>query len=216
MKNDKPTYLMGDVHANLENLSILHKIEPGSLFILGDVGFGFSKNSDKKLIDFFIDLVNKGWEINLIRGNHDNPSYWYNDKYGIKGINFLKDYTIVDINDKKYLVIGGGVSIDVAFRTPNINWWEDEEITIGNRNVYKENIYGILSHTGFTPPTIRPMNFDREVEERLEREMMILNFIKREVKPKKWYYGHYHVSSVYDQEGCRCRVLDEGELLLIN
>lgn len=216
MKNDKPTYLMGDVHANLENLSILHKIEPGILFILGDVGFGFSKNSDKRLIDFFIDLVNKGWEINLIRGNHDNPSYWHNDKYGIKGINFLKDYTIVNINDKKYLVVGGGVSIDVAFRTPNINWWEDEEITIGNRNVYKENIYGILSHTGFNPPTILPMNFDREVEERLEREKMILNFIKREVKPKRWYYGHYHVSSVYDQEGCRCRVLDEGEVLLIN
>lgn len=216
MKNDKPTYLMGDVHANLENLSILHKIEPGILFILGDVGFGFSKNSDKRLIDFFIDLVNKGWEINLIRGNHDNPSYWHNDKYGIKGINFLKDYTIVNINDKKYLVVGGGVSIDVAFRTPNINWWEDEEITIGNRNVYKENIYGILSHTGFNPPTILPMIFDREVEERLEREKMILNFIKREVKPKRWYYGHYHVSSVYDQEGCRCRVLDEGELLLIN
>ena len=207
---------MGDVHANLENLSILHKIEPGILFILGDVGFGFSKNSDKRLIDFFIDLVNKGWEINLIRGNHDNPSYWHNDKYGIKGINFLKDYTIVNINDKKYLVVGGGVSIDVAFRTPNINWWEDEEITIGNRNVYKENIYGILSHTGFNPPTILPMNFDGEVEERLEREKMILNFIKREVKPKRWYYGHYHVSSVYDQEGCRCRVLDEGEVLLIN
>jgi len=34
------------------------------------------------------------------------------------------------------------------------------------------------------------------------------------VKPRHWYFGHYHHSAIHNHHGCKIRQLDCGELAL--
>ena len=217
----KNIYFLGDIHTQTKFHRKLLELPPGDLYILGDVGFGFDPGCDKGLYNAFKKLTDNGWEIYLIRGNHDNPVYWYENRNdGNDKVHFLKDNTIVEINGEKFLVVGGAVSIDKMYRKKDKNWWEDEEITLTHYDFYdkiKDEISGIISHTGPVPPTINHhVLFSREIAEDVEREYMYISFLQKHLSPKKWFHAHFHCHCKYNNNNCDYTCLDIEEIYLYN
>lgn len=93
---------------------------------LGDLGIGFIKTQN----------YNNKFNFDnhkFIRGNHDNPEICKKHK------NYLGDY---GITSQGLFFISGADSLDKKYRTPMINWWQNEELTTNDfkkcLNLYKK------------------------------------------------------------------------------
>jgi len=163
---------MGDSHSvgsfkeavkksQLENINLIH---------VGDFGLGFNAlwydlQQLEKLDEF---LGNKGINLYVIRGNHDNPIFW-NRRYGLNlpkysNINLIDDYTIRKIEDRNILFMGGAISIDRLIRSREFppTWWIDEKFDFSTTKlstvlskVNKVDI--VITHTapGFALPYLK-------------------------------------------------------------
>ena len=75
----------------------------------------------------------------FIRGNHDDPSYFKEDKLGFSHIKCLNDYTVIKLKNENILCIGGGISIDRIWRKQQehvINKYKGEN---NKKKLYWEN-----------------------------------------------------------------------------
>jgi len=123
-------YFLGDTHGQfnrmLQDIDI-YNIENCNIIQVGDFGAGFGiSNSTYVEIGKF--LEERKILMYVIRGNHDDPAYFKSlTNYG-KGLFFVPDYTLLTLEGKNLLLIGGGVSIDKLQREKDISWWEDETI----------------------------------------------------------------------------------------
>lgn len=208
--------LVGDIHG--EYLSGKYgpfpKLADNYVF-LGDIGFGFHG-----LVGFCHRLdrrIPSGVNVYFLRGNHDNPAFWRG--YRKKRISELfprfhmvHDYDVLLIDGKKYLCIGGGISIDRFYRIEGESYWSDEAILpCPKKNILGE-IDGIFSHTGFVPPVLTHKHFFQDkfpdVDKDCQDEQRILYEILELYKPKKWFCGHYHVSCDFFVKECECHILD--------
>ena len=125
-----------------------------NLIIAGDIGLGFSPIDvylkHYRILSKFI--ASKDIELYLIRGNHDDPSYFTEHKIDMENIFTLEDYTVLNIGDTNILCVGGGVSIDRKNRIKNyeykVKYYHDifkdikseEEIT---KEINKSNTYWV-------------------------------------------------------------------------
>ena len=212
-----PTYFMGDVHGDYDLVEAdlyTRDYTPGNLILLGDIGLGFCfKEVDKtrQFYEFCSRLGNLGWTVYAVRGNHDRPAEWRCAPNSVKVEGFprlLKDNTTITINDHLFYVTGGGVSLDRHFRSPGKSWWEDEPMYMPPEAVkeLKGKVYGVLSHVGPLPAGMAPLaTSDAGLEQDLEREMVQVRRILK-MKPRKWFYGHYHRDDfrLVDDTDCIC------------
>ncbi|MEG1009956.1 MAG: metallophosphoesterase, partial [Clostridia bacterium] len=189
---------------------------------------GFNKST--YYIDTFKKLNKKLNKYNItiymVRGNHDDPSYFDNRKYG--NIICLSDYSIIRNNNNNILCIGGAISIDrrsrIAYdkrqlsiikryttKVDNIKktYW-DNEAPIYNDIIIKEikkncDINVIVSHTspGFCYPMVKAgieyeLSLDVQLEEDLTLERSIMTSIYNEFKDTvvKYVYGHFHKTNI--------------------
>ena len=204
-----------DVKANNEKLA-------DNYIFLGDIGFGFFG-----LTSFVKELnrvIPEGVEVYFIRGNHDDPSFWKGWKKPkiqetCPRFHMVGDYDVLVINGKKYLCIGGGISIDRFYRIEGESYWSDEKILpCPSQNAFGE-ICGVLSHTGFTPPVITHKNAFMEkfpdVKQDCQDEQRVLFDILNLYHPKVWYNGHYHVHVDFMVKACEVHALDINEHVII-
>lgn len=86
--------------------------------VLGDVGFGFSK--EKYYNDIFAKfnpfLAENNSHLVFMRGNHDDPSYFLEEKIQYSNILTIPDYSIIKLKEHNALCVGGGISIDRSWR----------------------------------------------------------------------------------------------------
>lgn len=209
--------LIGDIHGKTTWASKLCNIDPCSIIILGDIGFGFSTETDNHLQSKFEQLDLIGWKIYLVRGNHDNPIYWKNIQ---RGCTMLPDNKVITINGKRFFVSGGGVSIDRYDRKEDVSYWREEFMHVPSRIIREvTDIYGILSHVGPTPPKTKAsptmLNYflmlDRGLEADLEMERIQIDRLKC-LHPEAWYYGHFHQPDVFMEDNIKCVVLGINEV----
>ncbi|MBR6517545.1 MAG: metallophosphoesterase [Bacilli bacterium] len=197
------------------------------IIVAGDCGIGFNK------LQYYIDTfknVNKLLEINnsfllFIRGNHDDPSYFTEDKFGFSNIKCLSDYSIVKTKEYTTLCVGGGISIDRIWRKTQesrINrfshnnkkslYWENEQV------IYDESlideivsngivINSVISHS--CPSNMFPIdkhggkswfkldkNLLKDIREERENLLKIYNKLRSvNQKPIFWAYGHFHINN---------------------
>lgn len=217
---------VGDIHGRPLNVSKSHfemnKTESIPHIILcGDIGFGF--DSTDRLEEVLDTVFYHEAEIWLVRGNHDNPAFWYGKHEAIEKefprIHFVQDNDIMIINDKKYLVMGGGISIDQAYRTEGKSYWPDELVKEAE---YDGEIYGIISHSGPCPPCLPPMDHplikygSEKMRQQLNEERDLFERALVKYQPKVWIYGHYHVHDFYEREGCKFYNLNINEIITSN
>jgi len=206
---------VGDTHGKFRELGFLihkkHKITNSVFFALGDNGLGFEKDEFYNYeLNRLSGIFGKGNNhLFFIRGNHDNPAYYTEIKHYGDNITILPDYSVVNVENKNILVIGGAISIDRMKRISGRSYWYDEKVKFDEKKLQTfKDINIIATHTSpdfcfpFSKANIQNWllmdgSLNQELNE--ERETMskifnILNDNKNNIITH-WIYGHFHNSN---------------------
>jgi len=223
--------LSGDFHAGISNeLSYITKKsllrqytdeQYASInyhIILGDAGFLWHQN---KLTDIYNykALSLRPFPILCVLGNHE-PVYGRPDLPEIDiGIGekvvlvseknpfiaYLKRGKVYQIDNKKFLVLGGALSIDKEYRIPYVSWWENEywsekeKTDLFDLLKTDNNFDYVLAHTG--PIRINTIVFSGEqflYNPKFYDEVSSLNEkIDGRITCKQWFCGHWHKDKYY-------------------
>ena len=217
--------LSGDFHANSVNelssitkQALLKKYKQERFYdiqyhiILGDGGFLWPGNLKTDLFNYEV-LANRPFPILCVIGNHEpmlgmdnlpetdigigETVYQIQDKPFIA---YLKRGKIYTIDGLTFLVLGGALSIDKAYRKPGVSWWEREYWTAEEKKavmklIKTNNVFDcVLSHTG--PHYMNYMLFDHllsEYTKKFHDEVAFLNEeIEKKIQFKEWWAGHWH------------------------
>jgi hypothetical protein len=224
----------GDFHANVQNelasitrKTLLAQFGAGLYhtiryhIILGDGGFLWPKNQKADAYNYEI-LARRPFPVLCVIGNHE-PILGRTDipevdiglgetVYQINPlVSYLKRGKIYTIDGYRFLVLGGALSIDRAYRIPGISWWanefwsEQEKADIFTL-LEKENTFDfVLSHTG--PDRINTAVFSDIAGSSVKYgdEVALLNDkIDTKITCRQWWCGHWHMYRYhYDKIGNR-------------
>ena len=220
---------IGDSHGNFH--IIMKQIErlkiTNTTFIhVGDFGVGFINENKEierlhKLNKF---LNNNNNTLYSIRGNHDKPEY-FNDKWSdiFTNIFLVKDYTVLNINNENFLLVGGAISIDRNRRISNNDnsYFENECFVLREDLLYEmNNIVHVITHSA--PDVIEPYNYndnshidDLTLKDDINTERInitkMYNILKEKNNIKNWYFGHFHRTQRQDFENTIFYTLDINE-----
>ena len=208
-------YITGDTHGNFDRIlkwtetAKLNK-DKDFLFILGDFGYIWDNKRtsfEKDNLDFISCLP---FTTLFIDGNHEN----HGRLNSMRVVNFsggkahkvydsiyhLMRGQVYEIAGKRIFTFGGASSIDKHLRTEGISWWKEEEFNYHEANTAYENLNNVgwevdyvLTHSA--PFSIRDKLFESNKPSSTER---MLEAMLRNIKFKRWYFGHYHIDKKMD------------------
>jgi hypothetical protein len=225
IKNTNSILVVGDNHGKYD--SLFNKIKSSNisdcvLIHVGDGGEGFLPY-ERQLRQFqhFNDFFQKyNIEYLSIRGNHSDPAY-FDGSINLSNFKLLQDYTTLTLNDKKFLFVGGAISIDRALRKQGLSYWSDEGFKLDHSKIRQCDVLithsaptwngpidksGIMAHYCQKDETL----WDECMNERREHDILV-----QLAEPKRHYCGHFHTHSVVDFYGCVSTILDELEIAQI-
>ena len=186
--------ILGDVHGHHnEMLRLINPAYPS--FQVGDLGFAKSHTAHLDCLDSSIHKV--------VFGNHDDYSYL--DKPHSCGNWGLHQ-------DGHILTIRGAASIDKHLRVQNVDWWENEELTIAQGYELMDFIQNV------NPKIIISHDIPNEAKAYMTRNPFktvtndILSGVFDVVKPDMWIFGHYHRSNEFKIGNTTFKCLAELEM----
>jgi len=192
--------------------------------ILGDIGLFFPDEfkTDMYNIEFF---NSKLFTTLAVLGNHDNynvietlplvdigignPVWKVSEKFY-----FLPRGKIYNIEGKKCLALGGGLSIDKQFRTENLSWWKKEEWgyleTEDLINLLKEeNKFDyIFSHTAPLEVNDELKKFKINLTDYNDTTVKLNSYVYSVAEFKHWFFGHYHINFNTEKFSCLYKNLE--------
>lgn len=231
------TILLGDLHGNFELINYFIKkvhLSDCNIIQVGDLGV---LNDDFYSRLGVLNIVLSENKINFyaIRGNHDNPKY-FDGKHGYSNIFLLKDYTVLDIDNKKILFIGGAISVDRVISISQMKeyesygikkelYWKDEGV-VDNYTDDIKDIDIVITHT--SPDWCYPDNSNgfgefvlnyakndpnllKDLLEERQKMSLIFNKILKSSSVKKHFYGHFHKSAKMVRNNIEHILLSVGE-----
>ena len=199
-------YLTGDIHANFRDYRLelmSHLKEDDIVIFLGDFGF----NWNNTIMECFRDHFKFPCTVLFLSGNHENfdilkslPSKeMFGGEVGIfcEGVYHLKTGEVYTIDNKKFLVFGGALSIDKEHRILGTSYWEEEIPSIKDfhraldnlkKNDYKVDY--LLTHT-CNENIIKDMfNYSKVIP---DKTATMIRVLESEIKsPYINYFGHFH------------------------
>ena len=211
----------------MEQNSDFHAIT--AAIVLGD--FGLPWNSDCTIDEsgihptdhtdrYLLKWYNqKPFKILAVMGNHDNYDVIEKllevEMFGSKvlkvsdNVFYLKRGVIYTIDDKRFLVLGGALSDDKAWRKPHESWWKQEEWSEAEKADCLEKIEQcgssfdfVLSHTGPSAGiALTDVFFNNEENVKLlQRDSNVIfnDQIDSIIRYKKWFFGHWHSDWGYE------------------
>lgn len=219
----KNIVICGDIHG--EFLSVVYKLciqyqmTDTLLIVAGDCGFGFEKPG-------YYDLIYKkassklskanNWVV-MIRGNHDDPSYYNEKKINHKRFMTIPDYSVISACGHNILCIGGAISIDRSYRIKMMNqkhgiklYWPDEAPYYDSDALdlisQSLKIDTIVTHTAPSFCELMTKNgltswaradeslLEDCTRERSTMDMILIHLIEKKHPLCRWFYGHFHQS----------------------
>jgi hypothetical protein len=219
----KEIYIVGDLHGSFGpmKMSILnYNISDCILICVGDLGVGFHHPNREPSI--WRDLNSFFAEHNItflsIRGNHDDPKYFCGpDRIVLSNLELVADYTRKTINGEEFLFVGGAISVDRFHRRPGTSYWHDETFVLRPELATQCDV--LITHSAplWNGPTDKggisswcdkdKTLWDECVQERKDHSSLI-----QLCTPKKHYCGHFHMSSVTENNGCVSTILNIDEI----
>jgi UDP-2,3-diacylglucosamine pyrophosphatase LpxH len=170
---NKNFIVIGDTHCNhrliISRIKFL-KITDMTLFHVGDFGVGFAKTpqlEDESLRQLNNVMAEHNNHLYVIRGNHDDPKF-FNGDYEYSNLHLLPDYSVVEVNGEKVLMVGGAISVD---RNPRLaemkvyadmglikeSYWFDEAFKLDeDKLVGLTDIKYVITHS--SPNFVFPIN----------------------------------------------------------
>jgi predicted phosphodiesterase len=187
-------------------------------------------------------LVDNNVTLWAIRGNHDYKPYFDNDPFGFSNIRLIKDYEILELSNKRILCIGGAISVDRMYRKTHHQLKGDYNTVIGNEQWWVDEIFDfkpdllesmrnidiVVTHTApdyctidnrfgfgnFVQNIIDSDDPDLKYDLLEERNILTQTFdiLSKNNNITNHYYGHFHKSSLTQNNGIDHRLLDISEL----
>jgi predicted phosphodiesterase len=180
--------IFGDIHGDFKKFNnIINNISCDTVIQIGDFGYFPNLKSHS-----YPNNINTKKSVYFIDGNHEDHISLqelvnleiYND------VKYIPRGSILELNGTNILCIGGAASIDKQFRTFMVDWFPQEEITMSDYYKIPKDVRIdiVLSHTSpmeFVLPNLIPFH---------DNSRNILSQILKEYKPKKWWFGHFHMN----------------------
>jgi len=222
LNDNKPLIFLGDNHGawnQIFSIADYKKIENCHIISVGDLGVGFHSKNYPLYESLNFDFKERNINFYGIRGNHDDPSFFKDDKrIVLSNFELIEDYSVFEYNNQTIQFIGGAVSIDRTGRKEGVSYWSGEGVE------YKEDLLKevdvLVTHTA--PSHCFPQQFNEMVYgwaredayliEDLTDERAVMDEIFKKCKPKYHYYGHFHSSWSEEINTCKHRLLDINEL----
>ena len=221
----KQVIVSGDIHGDFRSLVFKLCIQYGCtdtlLIVAGDCGFGFEKPGYYELVykDVAARLGKANNWIVFVRGNHDDPAYFSEERIDHTRWRTVPDYSVISAAGNNLLCIGGATSIDrykrmklnVRYHIKDVSYYWPDEAPVFRPDELESIPDGLMIDTvvTHTAPSFCEQNthvgleswaeWDSSLLEdvAVERATMdqIYECIKRHGHPiRKWYYGHFHQS----------------------
>lgn len=241
----KQIIVCGDIHGNFNGivfkLCIQYACTNTLLIVAGDCGFGFHKPGYYEQI--YNSVAGRLRKANnyvvFVRGNHDDPAYFAEEKVSYKRWRTVPDYSVIQACGHNILCIGGGISIDRLMRQEEnarmrerghfqtAVWWPDEAPVFNPDAIdflpVEIQVDTVVTHSA---PSFCELNSkyglrswavedprlldDVEAERRTIDEIQEC-LLRNEHPVKRWFYGHFHQSWNAMIEGIRYYMLDIEE-----
>lgn len=198
-------YAIGDVHGEFPGLNWWIKtnnFKDCIIICCGDFGLGFEHpNIEKRSINRINNTCKENnIELYAIRGNHDDPSYYIEDKFNLSNFKAVSDNTVIKCPSHNILCLGGAISVDRSYRKqqyenckfaynyasvirrrhiqePKPTYWDNEKFFY-DKNIIEElkgiNIDVVCSHSAPSiayPLTKEGLTFYFSQDATLEKEL---------------------------------------------
>jgi UDP-2,3-diacylglucosamine pyrophosphatase LpxH len=224
--------VIGDVHREWDAFARQlrsYGITQQELMQVGDFGVGFGSRADEEADLRALDavLAEQGNTLWVIRGNHDDPAYFSGTTpVPCARIRFLPDYSLLTVDGRTILCVGGATSSDRVLRTPGRDYWPDEGFCLDEQRIAEldlEGLWAVVTHTApdfapplrlHTPPFSVPGDPDLFTDLRRERSAVtrLHALLTERAQPAYWFYGHFHGSAREDIAGTRFVMVATMEL----
>lgn len=221
--------VVGDTHGRWSELrKLVLRTKATHIFQVGDFGY-WPKiwESQMKIVgetkeDFF-KIPNDICEIHFVDGNHEdhdslcsirkekNPELGNLPVEIQPNLYYHPKGTTYKFNGENILFVGGALSIDRHYRTPGFDYFPLHE-TIGENLFYTlpdENVDTVMSHTC---PEFLLRDIERHIKIKVDDfdiSMRALSRVFEMYRPKRWFFGHWHVSFKTSYKDCEFICLDK-------
>ena len=224
----KQVVVSGDIHGDFKGLVARlcahYECRDTLLIVAGDCGFGFEKPGYYETVyNQVAGRLRKAnnWVV-FVRGNHDAPAYFAEEKIAHLRFRAVPDYSVIRACGHDILCIGGATSVDrKVLQEENAKmrqrghlqtavWWPDEvpvfrpeEIEAIPDNI---KIDTVVSHTAPSwcalQSTVGLKNWAKEdpgLIDDVEKDRQTMDDISQCLLAHghpltRWYYGHFHQS----------------------
>ena len=215
-------YVTGDIHMpiDIEKLSMSYFPEQRKMtkndyvIICGDFGGVWRGGKEEK--QRLVQLDKKNFTTLFVDGNHENFNLLNNfdviDYCGGKahkiadGVYHLMRGQVFTIDGIRFFTMGGASSHDMEYRTEGKSWWPEElpsneeyDEARNNLDKYNWEVDYVVSHCAAD-------SIQSEISDYYGHDKLTNFFeavIKKELKYKHWYFGHYHYDcDVDDKHTC--------------
>lgn len=218
-------HLTGDTHGVMTRFSTdrfpesHYMTKNDYVIVLGDFGLIWSQKETREERYWLDWLDHKPFTTLFIDGNHENfnrlNKFPMSDMFGSRvgkisnSVFHLFRGEVYSIDNYKIFTFGGGLSVDKAYRIPEISWWKEEypsqdEMDNALYNLEQNNweVDYILTHTA---PKIKLETLMTKDDFKITTSFYsqhkindavseFLDQIYLKTKFKRWYCGHYHVN----------------------
>jgi len=215
----KKLFVVGDIHSSYDRVKL--PLTPSNLIFLGDLGNN---------LDWYKRLVQKGHDIYLIRGNHDDKSYFSDPirKHMLDstGLYFLKEVELLEYKGKTILCIGGAISID---RQTSLELYDTHVVKDALDEVAKILSTSRLLKVDLMVSHTCPIHGcdnkrsdlleaccqnDSNLRHDIQKEMHLLQMCMLMSKTENSIFGHFHKSyKQEDKKGKSYQCLDIAEMI---
>ncbi len=202
--------MIGDIHGQFGALNKLinqHKNKIDMIIQCGDFGY-WPKDCGKwhtdvygKVKVFQITVKNHGIPFYFCDGNHEDHEslLLLGNNEILPNVFYMKRGSVLEVNNKNILFMGGAFSIDRAWRILGKSYFLEE--TIGQKDVLNlpdQDIDIVVSHTA-PNEFIIPLNLKKEHDPSRDA----LSYILNRYQPKRWYFAHFHAHFTGLENNCK-------------